>query len=79
MQSGTRTAAELLRGGAGKQQDTIRFEIQRCRSGYYWRIVADRDDRVLASSESHPSKTRCNRDLATMLLAVNRAPVVDLS
>ena len=79
MQSATRTAAELLRGGAGKQKDTIRFEINRCRSGYYWRIVADADGRVLAASEAHSSKTRCHRDLATVLLAVNRAPVTDLS
>ena len=79
MQSATRTAADHLRGGAGKQDDAISFEIRRTRDGYYWRIVSDKDDRVLAASESHSSKTRCHRDLATVLLAVNRAPVTDLS
>ena len=79
MQSVTRPAAELLRGGAGKTDDTIRFEIRRTRGGYYWRVVKDADDRVLAASEAHSSKTRCHRDLATVLLAVNRAPVTDLS
>ena len=79
MRSATRTAADLLRGGAGKQEDTIRFEIRRTRDGYYWRIVSEADDRVLAASESHSSKTRCNRDLATVLLAVNRAPVTDVT
>jgi len=78
MQGATRTAADLFSGGAGTTGG-IRFEIRRSRDGYYWRIVGEDDDRVLAASEAHASKTRCHRDLATVLLGVSRAPVADLS
>ena len=79
MQSALRTAAEPSRGGEHKQAMTIEFEIRRTRDGYYWRIVSAKDDRVLAASESHPTKSRCNRDLATVLLGVGRAPVIDVT
>jgi uncharacterized protein YegP (UPF0339 family) len=77
-----RELAERSRGGGettGGANGGVRFEIRRSRDGFYWRIVSEADEHVLAASESYTCKSRCHRDLATVLLGIGKAAVTDLS
>lgn len=55
------------------------FEVRSTPYGlYYWRLV-DRDDRVLATSESFANRRTCLAAIAVVRASMQTAPVVDRS
>ncbi len=59
---------------------TVRYVIRKNRQGKFWfRIVSDKNNKILAASELYNEKSKCQHAIALIKVNAETAPVVDMT